>query len=912
MHPDQWERVKSVFEATLDLVAADRAAFLDRACDGDESVRAEVESLLASQDESGRFMAGHALDFASLRGNAREAVMAGRQFGQYRIVREIGHGGMGAVFLAERADGAFDHQVAIKIIRHSLADSGLERRFRRERQILASLTHPGIARLLDGGMTPDGEPYFVMEYIEGEALPAFASRMRLDVDRRLALFQQVCAAVAYAHRTLIVHGDLKPSNILVTGDEQAKLLDFGLARVLDPDEATHPGDVTRPGTEVPSHTMTAMRAFTPGYASPEQARGDRITTSSDVYSLGVILYELLSGERPYRFERRSVDEIVQTLNSTPPPRPSLVATRRRSATSSNPNASEDGATPAWLPNTDLSGDLDNIVLMALRLEPEQRYPSVEAFAADVQRHRDLRPVHARPPTWSYRTSRFIGRNRVAVAAGVLVTVSMLGGLAASLWQASLAREQSSRANRRFDDVRQLSKSLLFELSPLIERVQGATEARDVLLRRAMDYLDSLARESADDVDLQTELAAGYEKVGDLQGNPSNPNLVELERAIESYAKARRIRARVLALRPGDPLARRATANNLRVAGNIHAQANDYDRAGADLTEALRLYEALRSAQPGDDALTLAVAQCHHDLGRNLSTSNRYAGALPFFRTAIAMGEAMRASAPSDLDVARLIADSHAQLGLALSWEGQQQEAEAEMGRAAATYEPLLAIQPNDVNLRNGLWSTYWLTSSVYEEQNDTVSDAFAAKALTVAQSVSERDPANVRARHQVARSFSRLGQTATNVGRPGDALGHLEQSCRLLRDITAAESRNGRLRSELALAVTRLAEATWKYGRSEAALGHLDEAVSVYEQVRRAFPDDRRSARNLALTHQLAGEIHEAMAASAGNAASTRRAARDSYQAAFDILVSLRDQQALADFDLKFLAKMQEAVARHQ
>ncbi len=911
MHPDQWERVKTVFEAALDLMAEERAAFLDQACRDDPAVRAEVESLLASEDESGRFLAENALGLSSLQEPARPAVVAGRQFGQYRIVREIGHGGMGAVFLAERADGAFDHQVAIKIVRHTLADSGLERRFRRERQILASLTHPGIARLLDGGMTPDAEPYFVMEYVEGEPLQAYASRMQLDVDQRLALFQQVCAAVAYAHRTLVVHGDLKPSNILVTGNGQATLLDFGLARVLDPDEAGSTSDPPGQGTP-PSHTVTAMRALTPGYASPEQARGERITTSSDVYSLGVILYELLSGERPYHLEGRSVDEIVRTLNSTPPPRPSQVVTRRRGAASSDPRAAPAVVAPAWVPSADLSGDLDNMVLVALRREPEQRYPSVEALAADVQRHRDHRPVHARPPTWSYRTSRFVARNRVAVAAGMLVALSVLGGVATSLWQADLAREQRNRANRRFDDVRQLSTSMLFELSPLIERMQGATEARDVLLRRAMDYLDSLAREAADDVDLQIELAAGYEKVGDLQGNPSNPNLVELERAIESYAKARQIRTRVLALRPGDETASRAMANNLRVSGNIHAQANDYDQAGADLAEALRLYDTLRSAQPGDAGVIFAVAQSHHDLGRNLSTSKRYAGALPYFRTAIAMGEEMRTSAPADLDVARLIGDSHAQLGLALSWEGQQREAEAQMGQAVATYEPLIEAHQNDVNLRNGLWSAYWLTSNVYEEQNDALSNAFAVKALAVAQSLSDRDPANVRARHQVARSFSRLGQTATNIGRPGDAIGYLEQSCRLLREITAAESKNGRLRSELALAVTRLAEATWKQGRGEAALGQLDEAVSVYEQLGRAFPDDRRSARNLALTHQLAGDIRDALAASPGQPESARVAARNSYQAALDILVSLRDQQALADFDLKFLAKMQEAVARHQ
>ena len=642
---------------------------------------------------------------------------------------------MGAVYLAERVDGEFQQQVAVKIIRHAIADPDLERRFRVERQMLASLEHPHIARLLDGGVTDAGEPYFVMEYVRRRAAARLRDAQRgLGVRARLEMFRKICAAVSYAHAKLVVHRDLKPSNILVTADAEPKLIDFGLAKILD----TTLEDGGRQATR------TAFRAFTPSYASPEQVHGQPITTASDVYSLGVVLYELLTGSKPFDFGRGTVADMLRTLDTAAAKRPSHVLARfvRGGGVSGE-------AAPPYRAAL-LEGDLDNIILTALRREPERRYPSVAALADDVQRYLDGRPVTAHPQTWTYRGAKFARRHTAAVVATTLAACAVVGGLGVSLWQGAIAREQRDRATRRFEDVRRLSNSLLFELSPRVERLPGATSARDLLVRRGVEYLDSLARESADDRVLQLELASAYEKIGDLQGNPTNPNLIEYDAAIGSYLKARQIRLRGS---PADePGAQRALAENYRVLGNIYSQANEFDHAARDLAEARQRYERALAPTPGDPVLQFALAQAMHDLGRHQSNSSRYAAALVPFEQSIAVAERLRSRAPADGDVLRLLGDTRAQYGLALSWEGRQREGEAQMAEAAAIYEPLAAAQPHDAPIRNGLWSVYWLTSSVYEEQEDARAHAFALKALEVIESVVQQDRDNLRARQQLAKS----------------------------------------------------------------------------------------------------------------------------------------------------------------
>jgi tRNA A-37 threonylcarbamoyl transferase component Bud32 len=409
-----WQRVKEVFEDAVMRAPDARAAFLEGACGGDLDLRREVDSLLAAHHDAGPFLSGPAQPDAS--------PPEPRRIGPYRVLGVIAHGGMGTVYRAVRDDDAFQKTVALKLVRGGAASEFVERRFRQERQILGRLQHPHIATILDGGTSEEGHPYLVMEHVEGRPVTTWCDERALGARPRLALFGAVCAAVQYAHQNLVVHRDLKPDNILVTGDGTPKLLDFGIARLVaagvDPDTAP---------------TASLLPMMTPEYASPEQVRGDPVTTASDVYALGVLLYELLAGRRPYEVKADSMAEIVRAVCQTDPPPPSA-------------------AFPARLAPSELKGDLDTIVMRALRKEPERRYPSVQALAEDVQRHLDGLPVRARPDTVRYRAAKFVGRNRGLVAATALVVLALAGGLMATLSQARIAEANRQRAERRFNEV----------------------------------------------------------------------------------------------------------------------------------------------------------------------------------------------------------------------------------------------------------------------------------------------------------------------------------------------------------------------------------------------------------------------------------------------------------------------------
>lgn len=429
---ERWARVKQLFDAAADLGPNERSALLDHECRDDTTLRREIESLLESDQQTNGFIEEPAIEVPrDLFPDAIDETFVGRQFGAYRILREIGRGGLGAVYLAARADDEYRKEVAIKLVRRGLDTEDILRRFRNERQILAQLDHPNIARLIDGGTTDDGLPYFVMEYVNGEPIGAYCDAHALTTTERLNLFRKVCAAVTYAHQNLVIHRDLKPSNILVASDGEPKLLDFGIAKLLTAEN------------ELFTQTVPALRVMTPEYASPEQIKGDKITTASDVYSLGVLLYELLTGQRPYRLKTRTAEEIARAITEQEPERPSTVVAA--------------APPPPELPGEDrrrgrrrydLRGDIDNIVLMALRKEPARRYPSVGQFSEDIRRHLAGLPVVARKATVSYRTSKFVTRHRIGVATAVLLLLSLIAGIVATAWQAKRATEQRDLAQRQ--------------------------------------------------------------------------------------------------------------------------------------------------------------------------------------------------------------------------------------------------------------------------------------------------------------------------------------------------------------------------------------------------------------------------------------------------------------------------------
>jgi eukaryotic-like serine/threonine-protein kinase len=466
MTPERWRAIEEIFLAVLELPGAERERYLSQRCGGDSELRAEVqEMLVASGGASGALR-------AAVEQAANESLGAGEQVGQYRLLREIGAGGMGAVWLAERADGEFEHQAALKIIKLGMDSAEILQRFRQERQILARLSHPHITGMLDGGVTRAGRPYFVMEYVDGCQIDIYCAERKLGVRARLELFLSVCAAVQYAHQNLIVHRDLKVSNILVTRDGVVKLLDFGIAKIL------HPSD---PDATV---TKSAARMLTPEYASPEQIAGGAITTATDVYSLGVVLYVLLTGRRPYALAGSSFAEIA-----------GAVATRN-------------------LDNTGAGSEIDTILQMATRKDPERRYSSVEALAEDLRRYLDGRPVLARPDSVSYRATKFVRRHRAAVG---VATVAAIGVVGFSIW-ALRERDAARLEQRKAERVSSLLVDVFNVADPTHSRGEKVT-ARDILSRATM----RVRTEFAGEPEVQASL---LDRLGQIYNNLDDPGAAE--------------------------------------------------------------------------------------------------------------------------------------------------------------------------------------------------------------------------------------------------------------------------------------------------------------------------------------------------------------------------------------------------
>jgi tRNA A-37 threonylcarbamoyl transferase component Bud32 len=570
---ERWQKIEEAFQAAVDQTPIERADTLSAV---DDTLRAQVEDLLTRADAA-EDLVPKIVGRAVSRMKRPTAPMVGRRIGAYQIERELGQGGMGAVYLASRVDEQYETRVAIKLLHRGLETEQAIARFRDERQILAALDHPSIVRLVDGGATSEGLPYLVMEYVHGMPITAYARERDLSVDERIELFRKVCAAVHYAHGKLIVHRDLKPSNILVTSDGTPKLLDFGIAKLLD---------TTGPRRE--AHTRTGMLLLTPEYASPEQARGESVSTASDVYSLGAVLYELLCGVPPHRFEGSSLDTLRKLLDETPA-RPSIAAPAER--------------------RRQLAGDLDNVLLKALDKEPARRYLSADHFAEDLHRHVQGLPVDARAATWSYRAGKFVRRNRLVVAAATVVAIALTAATGVSLAQARradaqarLAAQQTRQAERRFADVRALANTLLFDIDDQIAPLSGSTSARELIVSRALVYLDRLAKEGSNDTGLSRELAAAYMKIGDIQGSSFAPSLGRPTEALASYAKASAI---VDVIDPQQTPENRALRVQLLVGNAMLSSSTDPARADRLANEALALIATMPDSAQAARFATLA-------------------------------------------------------------------------------------------------------------------------------------------------------------------------------------------------------------------------------------------------------------------------------------------------------------------
>jgi serine/threonine protein kinase/tetratricopeptide (TPR) repeat protein len=503
----EWQRVEEVFLLALEYSAEDRAAFLQTACAGDVSLREEVEVMLLSHEQAGDFMEQPAYQVnAELLADETGALNVGEAFGEYRILSLLGEGGMGEVYLAE--DTTLGRKVALKLVKSGLSRSNLLRHFRREEKILAGLTHLNIARLYGGAVTPDGIPYFVMEYVEGERLDRYCDTRKLKLPERLQLFRKVCSAVSYAHQHLVIHRDIKPANIRVTAEGEPKLLDFGIAKLIDPHTES-----------MGEATVTLQRVMTPEYASPEQVRGEEVTTASDTYSLGVVLYELLTGQRPYRIKTKSPDEVARAISEEEPQRPSTALARGQKSEVRNQRL--------------LRGDLDNIVLMAMRKEPERRYASVEQLSEDIRRYLEDLPVTARKDTFSYRTAKFVRRHKAGAAAAGFVLLTLVVGVAAVVRQAKIATEQRDRARIEAAKAERINKFLQDMLGAAAPEVKGVdVKVADVLGDASTRARTELANQPQVMADVLMTLGRTYISLGQLDKAET-----DLRAALEASLKA---------------------------------------------------------------------------------------------------------------------------------------------------------------------------------------------------------------------------------------------------------------------------------------------------------------------------------------------------------------------------------------
>ena len=811
MNSERWHQVKHALDAVLALQSDERPPYLEKLSATDPELHREVESLLRSSAQAeSSFLRDPAV--AVLPGfEAPRKARTGRRIGAYDILEEIGHGGMGEVYRAVRADGEFDREVAVKLVRSGFDSQFILERFRHERQILAGLDHPNIARLLDGGTTDDGIPYLVMELVDGMPIDRYCESHQLTTAQRLELFRHVCAAVHYAHQHLVIHRDLKPSNILVTPDGVPKLLDFGIAKILSPTG----------GLET-----TLMHALTPEYASPEQLRGQWVSTASDVYSLGVVLYQLLSGQRPYAAYAVSAPDLARAICELEPRRPSAaVAESAGKGDGGTPAKTLDAATQKL--QRRLRGDLDNIVLKAMRKEPERRYASAEQFAEDIRRHLQGLPVSARQDSWSYRTGKFIRRHTAIVAATVVVILTLAVGMAVTLREKRIAE-------RRFNDVRKLANSLIFEIDNSISDIPGSTAARKLLVGRALEYLDSLSREAKGDKSLQTELATAYERVGDVLGYPYAPNLGDSAGALASYRKALRIRESLAASAPNDvKLQRQLTGNHFRVANALEFTGDLKGALGA-LRKTLPITEKL-AAGKADPELTDLFAGSHYFIAVLLSKTGDPAGALENYR------------------------------------------------QAAAIRQPVLQSNPSNVNLRAHLAADYIGMAVCMQSLGDLVQAiAMQTQAIEILRELVHQESNSVSLREYLGEAVNKLGGFQRGQGKFADSLVTEREAKQIFKALLAADPNNSLAKANVAFADNSIADGLVQSGQPTAAIEVLQEALATFQALSPETASNRYVRSGFASANYLMGNVYATLAVSRrpsrAQASAEWREARSWYQ----------------------------------
>ncbi len=769
MTPERWAHIREAFEAALPLNSEERKTYLDEVCKDDQAMQEEVQSLLRSEADTTPFLDTpiemEAVFTTLYTGDMPETI------GPYTLLEKLGQGGMGTVFLVEQHGGVLQKPLALKL----LDQQRLVTRFEQEQHILRHLNHPGIARLVDAGFTPDSlsstgkRPYLVMEYVEGTPIDQYCRTHNLSVPARLQLFIQVCQAVQYAHENLVLHRDLKPSNILVAQSgkgPKAKLLDFGIAKLLHPVEST----------ETPI-THTGHYLLTPEYASPEQLRGAPIATTSDVYALGILLYKLLTDVRPYDVQGKSPVEIEALVSEILPQRPSE-------------------AVPNDRVRRQLKGDLDTIVLKALRKEPDRRYRTVADMAADIQRHLNHQPVEARPVSAGYKFIKFVRRHRTGVVGSLLIALTLLGGVIAT-------SIQTRQVERRSQQIRLLTAALLSDVDSAIRDLPGATKAREQLVATAVVFLDSLQQEMPGHQSIQLDMAKAYDQLARLQGDPHYSNLGLLSEAKKSYQKAFDIRRRFWIKDSTDAGLRHAMAVSHGHVAVLESWTGDNKRAITESSEALRLLRQLPA---------------------------------PF-------------SVEAQYDQARI----QSELGWWLIWDGRIEDGLLALGEAMRVLERITPEHPEHLDLQLQRWRNYWyqVDGLKFTGQNDAAVALLIQQAQPHLEALALRFPTNPRVQYGMHTVHYFLGEIHLARNALDDARTSFEASVAHAEHMFATDSTNQK--AHIAMAFGNSALGLWHFeqGDYQEAIPYLTSTVTMRHKLLLLDLENQEAANSLSTTYRL-------------------------------------------------------------
>jgi serine/threonine protein kinase len=810
LDPQAWQRLKALLAEGLSLAVEERPGFIDRVCEGDDALRRELESLLAASDLSGTSLDSHPSEqLLDALGMPSTPAWIGQRLGAYRLVALIARGGMGEVYRGERADGQYELQVAVKLMRESLDREFLRQRFDAERRILATLDHPNLAKMLDAGLADDGSPYFVMEFVDGQPIDAYCESRELGIEERLRLFRTVCQVVEYAHRQGVVHRDLKPSNILVTAQGVVKLVDFGIAKRIGP-------------ADDPAVTATAQRALTPEYASPEQVRGEAATPASDVYALGVVLYRLLTHASPYGDTTGDSYALSRAICDTEPLPPS----RAHDAS---------GHAPSRALRRRLQGDLDAVVMMALRKQADHRYASAEALGDDIFRHLEGLPVQARRGAFSYRVGRLLLRHKAVAGAVLFANVALIAGIGVASYQAVQARQQRERAEHHAQSVRRLANSFMFEVHDAIAELPGTTAARKLLVQNSLKYLEELSNESSGDATLRLELAIAYRKIGDIQGRAFTANLGDPDGALKSYARG----VALLDGMPGEP-AQRELVNIYKRQAGVLVMRVDSAAALAAASKAVAIAQKISDAHPESEADLMLLATTHGQHAQAMQGAGKMDDFMVESEKAATLLRRVLARNPDQRDAQLYLSSHYSQLGDRYlerdTTPDTSKLAYDAFSQGVALLERAQAAKPDDALLSARIGSMSDDVGRALVRLNRPA-DARTQhlKALAIWDRLSGADPDNARYRFERAHSLGQLGAVLLLTGDNADARQRLQTAVELFDGLPAGSQQDAYPRYTHGANLYHLGQALQALGDKPAAKQRYEQSLAVLGDVEKRF-----------------------------------------------------------------------------